>query len=199
MKCLTFFLGLKSRYTQARGTFYEEMTKFKAGLSERPQTYRKIEVSVVSLGSCAGECSNRIWVRIWRGSIDKSFIISNQTPSKEKLLLTQWPSLKPNHIVKTWERNFPYHRRLTVLKNLRIRSSGQELIFLLTIRNHQLFSFRKWAIQLAPYGLEQPMKKLKERLKMFTLGKSFIRWHQNWFHLVDRNRTTTEEERLVLT
>ena len=59
MKCLTLFLGFKSCYSQTRGNFYEEMTKFKAGLSERPQTFRKIEVSVISSGSCAGECPNR--------------------------------------------------------------------------------------------------------------------------------------------
>ena len=126
MKCLTLFLGFKSCYSQTRGNFYEEMTKFKAGLSERPQTYRKIEVSVISSGSCAGECPNRFWVRILRGVSMRNniFIISNQSPSKEKLLPTRWLSPMPNHIVKTWERNFPYHRRLTVLKNSRMRSSG---------------------------------------------------------------------------
>ena len=63
MKFLTFFLGLETGYSQTRGNFYEEMTKFKAGLSERPQTYRKIDVTVVT-GQCADECPNRIWVRI---------------------------------------------------------------------------------------------------------------------------------------
>ena len=62
MKLFTFCLALKSGNQQEIGTFYEEMTKFKAGLSERPQTYRKIEVSVVT-GSCLGECQNRFWVR----------------------------------------------------------------------------------------------------------------------------------------
>ena len=63
MKLFTFCLVLKSGNLQEIGTFYEEMTKFKAGLSERPQTYRKIEVSVVT-GSCLAECPNRIWVSI---------------------------------------------------------------------------------------------------------------------------------------
>ena len=63
MKCLMIFFALIRGNSQKRGTFYEEMTKFKAGLSERPQTYRKIDVSVVT-GACAGECPNRIWVRI---------------------------------------------------------------------------------------------------------------------------------------
>jgi len=66
MKFLTFFLGLKNGYSLTTGTFYEEMTKFKAGLSERPQAYRKIDVSVVT-GSCTSECPNRTWENLKGG------------------------------------------------------------------------------------------------------------------------------------
>ena len=148
MKFFTFFLGINSGYSQTTGSFYEEMTKFKAGLSERPQTYRKIVVSVASSGSCSGECPSRFWVRILRGISMRNiiFIISNQTPSKEKFLPTRWLSPMPNHIVKTWERNFPYHRRLTVLKNSRMRSSG--LVFILLLNYFWIIicldSINKW-------------------------------------------------------
>ena len=37
------------------GSFLDEMTKFKNGLTERPQTYRKIEITDGgSFGSCCG-------------------------------------------------------------------------------------------------------------------------------------------------
>ena len=42
------------------GKFYEELSKFKVGLAERPQTYRKIEITN-GIGSCCGadSCSDR--------------------------------------------------------------------------------------------------------------------------------------------
>ena len=42
------------------GKFYEELSKFKAGLAERPQTYRKIDITN-GIGSCCGadSCSYR--------------------------------------------------------------------------------------------------------------------------------------------
>ena len=37
------------------GKFYEEMTKFKQGLAEKPQTYRKIDITNAVDSCCAGE------------------------------------------------------------------------------------------------------------------------------------------------
>ena len=37
------------------GTFYEEMTKFKEGLAEKPQTYRKIDITNAIDSCCADE------------------------------------------------------------------------------------------------------------------------------------------------
>ena len=38
------------------GKFYEEMSKFIEGLDERPQTYRKIEVTNAIDSCCADQC-----------------------------------------------------------------------------------------------------------------------------------------------
>ena len=68
MKLLIIFVILK--IGSSLETFFDEMTKFKAGLNERPQTYRKIEVSSVS-GLCSDECPNRIWFEIAEEYVEK--------------------------------------------------------------------------------------------------------------------------------
>ena len=37
------------------GNFYEEMTKFKQGLAEKPHTYRKIDITNAIESCCADE------------------------------------------------------------------------------------------------------------------------------------------------
>ena len=60
MKIAKIFLVFKiGSSLQKQGNFFAEMEKFKNGLKERPQTYRKIEISEIESGSCTEECPNR--------------------------------------------------------------------------------------------------------------------------------------------